>query len=384
MNKKFKLVDVVNLVHPIPTERNAEAIKKLVEGDLRSFDTWEAELSKAGQVAESDEDKAELKKNAWATLVRTKKIKHMALLKNLRNIIEQAPEVVDEACALLTDEKSIKRSLVFPFRYYTAYEQIVKLPNSAASRAVLKALNKALDISCANVPNFGGETLLVLDVSGSMTEPCNYKSEMTPAKMGAVFCAVLAKSNGCDFMVFGDRAEYARLNPLDSTMTLIESIRNQNQSTDFGTIFPKANKRYDRVIIFSDMQGWSGNDRGLAATLAAYKSRFNANPMLYSFDLKNYGTMKFPESRVIALAGFSDKIFDIMKFMESDKRALINTINAYSFNQVKEEAAVAKPMKTAPAKKAGKKMKPKAAAKVAVKASVKAKPAKKKTAAKRK
>jgi hypothetical protein len=36
--------------------------------------------------------------------------------------------------------------------------------------------------------------------------------------------------------------------------------------------------------------------------------------------------MQFPEQNVFAIAGFSEKIFDIMKLMEVDKKALINTI----------------------------------------------------------
>ncbi len=366
--KDVKLIDVVNMSHPIPTERNAAAIKQLVEGDLKSFNTWESKLSAAGQVAENEDEKADLKKDAWVNLVRGKKIKHMALLKNLRNIIEQAPEVVDEACALLTDEYQIKKSLVFPFRYLTAYIQIAKLTPSNSMRAVLKALNKALDISCANVPKFEGETLIVLDTSGSMTEPCNYKSEMTPAQMGAVFAAILAKSNDCDFMTFDKTARYVHLNALDSTITMINSIKYNGTDTCFETIFATANKRYDRVIIFSDQQGW--NDSDLNRTYSAYKKRYDANPLLYTWDLKNYGTMKFPESRVLALAGFSDKVFDIMKYVEKDKRALVNAINAYSFASAANEARSAKTAKAASVKKKVHK--------------VKEKPVAKKTAAKKK
>ena len=39
----------------------------------------------------------------------------------------------------------------------------------------------------------------------------------------------------------------------------------------------------------------------------------------YSFDLAGYGTLQIPQKDVYCLAGFSDKIFDIMKYYESDK-----------------------------------------------------------------
>jgi 60 kDa SS-A/Ro ribonucleoprotein len=85
----------------------------------------------------------------------------------LRNIIQQAPSAIDMACNLLCDESMISKSKVLPFRFATAYEEISKLGSSSDVRKVLVAINKALDISAINVPKFDGETLVVLDVSGS-------------------------------------------------------------------------------------------------------------------------------------------------------------------------------------------------------------------------
>ena len=59
------LVDVVNLVHPKATDRNREALEKLVKGELRSTHTWESKLTQAGQMVESDEDSAQRKAEAW-------------------------------------------------------------------------------------------------------------------------------------------------------------------------------------------------------------------------------------------------------------------------------------------------------------------------------
>lgn len=315
--KGFKLVDVVNLVHPTPTEKNAEAIKALVKGELKSFDTWESQLTKAGQTATSEEEKTEFKKEVWVGLVKEKKIGYFALLRNLRNIIEQAPEVIDIALETLQTEAIIKKSLVLPFRFTTAYEEIQKLNDGKIVRKVLVALNKAVDIAVNNVPVFDGETLVVLDKSGSM--------EGKPAQIGALFAAVLIKSNNSDFMCFSDNAKYVNVNPNDSTITIANSIKFASGGTNFHSIFQTANKKYDRIIILSDMQGWIG---GNAPTIEynEWKKTTNSNPFIYSFDLNSYGSMQFPEQNVFAIAGFSEKIFDVMKFMETDKKALINEI----------------------------------------------------------
>jgi 60 kDa SS-A/Ro ribonucleoprotein len=81
------------------------------------------------------------------------------------------------------------------------------------------------------------------------------------------------------------------------------------------------NKKYNWVTILSDMQGWIGDYCPVASFLAC-KNKFKVNPFIYSFDLKGYGSMQFPEPNVFALAGFSEKVFDIMKLLEQDKKAL--------------------------------------------------------------
>lgn len=317
--KGFKLIDVVNMVHPVPVEKNAEAIQALVKGELKSFDTWESELTRAGQNATSEDEKAEFKKDVWVSLVREKKIGYFALLRNLRNIIEQAPEVLPDALRMLVDESLIKKSLVLPFRFITAYEEIAKVSNGQLVRSALMALNTALDISVSNVPKFDGDTLVVLDVSGSMSGK--------PSQIGALFSAVLVKSSNADFMTFDNHAKYQNLNPMDSTITIANSILFRGGGTDFHCIFTTANKKYDRIIILSDMQGWIGYNTPVNE-YNEYKKRTGANPFIYSFDLNSHGSMQFPEQNVFCLAGFSEKVFDIMKLLEQDKKALVNTIKS--------------------------------------------------------
>lgn len=322
--KDIKLVDVVNIVHPKPTEKNREALEALIKGELKSFDTWETELTKAGQSAETDEEKAELKKDAWVKLIREKKIGYFALLRNLRNIVEQAPEIIDEAIALLKDEKLIRKSLVLPFRYSTAYGEIEKL-SGKDSRKVLGAISDALDIAVGNVPVFDGETLVVLDDSGSMGS--TGISNKSAFAIGSLFASVLVKSNNADFMMFSDDARYYSMNTRDSAMSLIDKMDKHRTSngTNFHSIFMRANRKYDRIIILSDMQGWMGHNAP-TQSFEAYKLGQKANPFIYSFDLNNYGSMQFPERNVFAIAGFSEKVFDLMKMLETDKNALINEI----------------------------------------------------------
>lgn len=323
--KDVSLVDVVNLVHPKAIEKNKIALDELINGTLKSTDTWEAKLSSAGQKSENAEEKMTLKADVWKELIESKKLPYFALLRNLRNILEQAPAMTSKACEMLVDEKSIKKSLVLPFRFVTAIQEIEKLGSSKETKQVMVAINKAVDIACNNVPKFEGETLVVLDVSSSMTTAkCGNR---TVAEIGALFSSVLVKATYADFMTFDGTARYQTLNPADSTLTVAKSIRFNGGDTQFKTIFRTANKAYDRVIILSDMQNNSigtGND-----TLGEYRNRMGCNPFVYSFDLAGNGSMQFPQSKVCFLAGFSDKVFDIMAMLEKDKNALVNTIKKY-------------------------------------------------------
>lgn len=319
--KGIKLIDVVNLVHPVPIEKNAEAMRLLTKGELKSTETWESKLTVAGQTATNEVELGEMKKDAWVSLIRERKLGYFALLKNLRNIINQAPEIITEAIAMLTDEALIKKSLVLPFRFITAFNEIKDLPISIA-RQVMVGISQAIEISLSNIPKYDGETLVVLDVSGSM--------QGKPADIGGLFAACLAKANNCDVITFDDRARYVNVNTMDSISSIMKSIPFTGGGTNFNVIFQTANKKYDRIIILSDMQGWIGYHTPSSA-YNSYKNIYKANPYIYSFDLAGHGTMQFPENKVFAIAGFSDKVFDLMKLLESDKKAMVNEIKSVKF-----------------------------------------------------
>lgn len=323
--KAVKLVDLVNLVHPTPTAGNEAALRALVDGTLKSENTWEAKLTRAGQEAKTKPEKETLKATAWAELVKEGKIGYFALLRNLRNIADQAPELTDDVIRILKDPKRIGKSMVLPFRYLTAIEAL-KADGARAHRKLIRACHDALETALANVPRFEGSTLVVLDDSGSMAWS-KTKDGRTPIQIGAIFAAVLYRSNNADLMRFSDDASYVTPYFGDSAASIAERLIKQAESagTNFHAIFQKARAAYDRIIILSDMQGWMGNYVPTEA-FRKYKERFGVTPYVYSFDLQGYGSLQLPEDKVFCLTGFSDKIFDIMKLLETDRHALIRDI----------------------------------------------------------
>ncbi len=322
-----KMVDLFNLVHPFPVGAQTEIFKKLMEGDLKSKDTWESKLTQAGKEAKTDEEKAELKSQAWAELVGTGKIGYFALLRNLRNIFQQADQSTrDMALKLLNDEPRIRKSLVLPFRYLTAYKAVEEV---AGTQGALEAICSACDICLANIPKLEGRTLVVVDTSGSMEATMSDKSTAKRVEIGFLLGAALAKAQEADFMIFASEAGYETIGPVPALFQAVAADRligKYSHGTNFHSIFSKANRAYDRIMIFSDMQGWmqgGAPDRGLAE----YRRLHSCNPFIYSFNLADYGTLMFPENKVFAIAGFSEKIFGIMGLLEQDREALIHEID---------------------------------------------------------
>jgi hypothetical protein len=312
----LSLVDAVNLLHP----PHSESLGKLVRGTLLAAETWETKLTQAGACASTEDEKSTLKAAAWTSLIRERKIGYFALLRNLRNILETAPELKAAVIQLLTDEKLVRKSLVLPFRFSTTLEALQGAA-LAGSGDVLAALSDAVDLSLANVPKFDGKTLIALDCSGSM---CG-----KPLKIGSLFAATLVKSNAAELMLFSDDAFYLPVNRRDSTLSLAQFIEGKATpaGTNFHSIFQRATQAYDRIIILSDMQGWMGHYTP-AKSFAEWKTRCGADPKVFSFDLAGYGSLQFPESKVCCLAGFSDQTMQMLHELDSDPRALIRRIEA--------------------------------------------------------
>jgi hypothetical protein len=357
-NHRVKLVDLVNIAHPRPVRSNAAALQALVAGTLRSTDTWESRLTAAGET-EREEEKVEGKAEAWLELVRSRKIGYFALLRNLRNIIQQAPEAVPEACDMLTDPHLVKEPLVLPFRFLTAAEEIRKVTSEHTQR-VLDAIDLALSISLDNVPELPGRTLIAVDVSGSM--------EGRNLKIATVFAAALRRATlrpgseqaGGDIVSFSNFAVDVPTEGVETLTELADRIQNSqpHAGTNLRAVFGERvkayqgiwsldrnevnyrevvrplDKVYDRIVILSDMEAWMGW-HAPTDLLDQYRKRTGADPHIFSFDVAGYGTLQFPERQVYALAGVSDKVFDIMKLLEQDREALIHTIGSIPLRGVK-------------------------------------------------
>lgn len=340
-NRDLSLVDIVNLVHPKPSEKMVPVFAKLMKGELKQFNTVEDKNTKAGQevaakvkAGEITAEQAvavlnEAKEDNFAELIETRKIGYLALLRNLRNILKTGAksEVIKGACDLLTDAKLIKQSLVFPHQIDLALEILLDEFGNKATPFV-KALNTAYELAIPNLTELfpHGKTAVVFDSSGSMSSSIklankNQGSEAAIAK-AALIAATLAKGIGADVYHFADKCAEIKFNPLDTVNTLKNQFLGKQGSVGYGTAFQSImrtlNGKYDRVFVISDMQGGDMLD-----------SRTYSNTHIYSVDICGYGTTMFkPGNKVYKIFGYSSDIYELIKKVEIDPKALIKEIEA--------------------------------------------------------
>lgn len=336
--KKVNMFDLINLTHP----KSTPAINDFMNGKGIVPETYETKLSAAGNVAEnlSEEDKAlaksENKAQAWTDLIQAGKLGYMALVKNLRNIFEQATEGTKRlALEQLVDEERIKGSRILPFRFLTAYNEV-----GAMDSRLSTAISKAFDIACkANVTNVTGDTLIVVDTSGSMAS-LNSRASVPNEYLGYALAGALGKAidplEKVDLMIFGTTAKYIPLDRGASGLTNALNMATKysgavGHGTNFEAIFQAINKPYKRIVILSDMQGWVGYSAP-AAPFRAYCERHKCSPVVYSWDLAGYGTTQLPTgnaNKVVPISGWmGDKVFELIDMIENNKAAsLVEEIN---------------------------------------------------------
>lgn len=346
-NKEISLVDVVNLVHPKPTPKNKKALYQLMnssEVGAPKARTWESTLS--------NKEDTRSKKAKWADLILSRKLGYLALLKNLRNILETNPDdvVLQELRKQLTNREKLIRSKVLPFRVLSAYAAVFEASDSIQRDqyyATLQTLESVCELSLDNIPNLPGKTAIVLDTSGSMwfnwwlrTDSNQLENELkakSPIMMGAYLSMLLHKKLNSDLWLFDSTVRKVRVNILDSIMTNVKLLLSTNRGGatylhKVFSAFSEYNASYDRIIVLSDMQVYG--DKQVNDTFKRYVKKLGFKPVMYTVDLKNYGNMAFPENNVVSLAGYSDKIFKFMKDYENfNPKILVKRIKEYDYKE---------------------------------------------------
>lgn len=288
------LVDLIRITHPKPTA----VINQLV---------------KTGKVEVADDEqtweKLRSAKKTWQEINAQIRLPHMALLRNLRNIIEEYATRTDTDAALseielLTEQliKGVKGGKQFPFRYFSAYKMLKSAGNEGgyceyASRRhkgkkseesqepglttqqqlvfnrlcdiFLSGLNRCVLESIECIPQMKGRVDCLSDNSGSsrggIVSEYGTVNVYEIANLSAILTAYRATQGGCVW-VFGDKLEKYEVTkkPVLEQLEEVNALGNNvGGSTETGVWlfwekFIEENVRLDNVFIYSDMQAGTG------------------------------------------------------------------------------------------------------------------------------
>lgn len=261
-SREVTLADCIKLLHP---NENVAKVRKgfysdVIEGKVKfGGDTKQVqtELSKSRN-KNSDSTVADVKQSLDSSTV-------MAIVKNLvalhRAGVLNDREAVDSICKKLTDPKQVKSSRLLPFRFYSAWKEVNKLPSSYGVKKVSDSLVKALDLSVDNLAPIEGFNAILIDTSGSMNYSVSSMSSMTAREVAILLGAICFKQGVGEVYVFANQCE--KVTGISSHSTVMDIVNTiSSYRVGGGTYLDVALKtisqdsikgaKYDNLILLSD------------------------------------------------------------------------------------------------------------------------------------
>ena len=321
--KAVKMRDLLCLCRPTPKDtEQSELFKKCLENRLEIPLTWETELSANGN-----------NKETWEKLIDSGKVGYMALLRNLRNIIQANPDNIQKVFDTLENPEKVRKSKQLPFRFLSAYKSVKDISGSK----VLDVLENAVDASIENLPKIKGSTVIAVDVSGSMRSPISAKSDVKCSDIALMLAFIANRICENAYIYAFDTGAYKLT--ISSRTGILQAVNSTpvhgggtNMSLPFRLmISEKINA--DRVIVLSDNEcncGYSWcNHKTVQALADEYRKTSGNDIWVHAVDLQGYGTQQFHGSKTNIIAGWSEKVLDFVNLAEQGENTLEKTIAEY-------------------------------------------------------
>jgi 60 kDa SS-A/Ro ribonucleoprotein len=284
-DREVKLRDVLRLVHPRPADAAQAALwKAVVTRTLPAPDTWEVALS-AGADA----------KTTFERLLREGTLGGLAFLRNLRAMLiaNVDPGLIAARCAQ-------PFAKVLPFRFITAARH---------APAYAPLLSAALLRVTATLPRLPGQTLLLVDVSGSMDAALSAKSEVTRADVAAGLAVLVREvAETCRVFTFSDDVrEVAGYQGLPLVQALLSS--QPHHGTYLARALAQLPTGADRLIVLTDEQ--SADD--LRTVQRPEPQRYLINVAPYQYGV-GYGAW-------VHIDGWSERVLEFIQALEAEAAA---------------------------------------------------------------
>ena len=269
--------------------------------------TWEQASSKYGK----------LDAKFWEAMIPNMGI--FALVRNLRNFDDAKINAgaVLKVHEKLTDPETIRKSRMFPLRFFSALVATKTLRYA-------QALEEAINVSVENVPSLSGKTLILCDLSGSMDWAISTKSEVKRLAPASIFAAALAiKAEKAELVAFSEETKVIPFRKDQSvlllTKDLVEAIPHLGTAT--WQAVKKHFKDHDRVIIVTDEQSDYSGSWGLGRRDWTDKDPSGIVPEttpIFIFNVAGYraGTMPSGKKNRYTFGGLTDAAFTAIELLE--------------------------------------------------------------------
>jgi 60 kDa SS-A/Ro ribonucleoprotein len=339
------LADIVKMVHPKPKDQNREALFGYFIGRDHNVDALPElvrnfELFKKGAPGNRGDvpdvpfqmlTALELGPREWTEIARRApwQMTRMNLNTFARHGVFRDAKMVELIANRLRDPEKVAKARVFPYQLMVAYSMATA--NANIPPQIAEALQDAMEIATANVPEFEGKVYVFPDVSGSM------QSAVTGHRKGStsvvrcvdvaalVAATVLRKNPNAEVIPFESKVVKVRLNPRDSIMTNARKLASLPAGgTNCSAPLEFLNKQRasgELVIYVSDNESWVdaphyGRFGGSATeTMKEWGHFKNRNPKarMVCIDIQPYGTVQAKErGDILNIGGFSDQVFEVI------------------------------------------------------------------------
>ncbi len=227
----------------------------------------------------------------------------------------------------LRDPEEIRRARVFPYQLMVTFT----MSDTAVPGIVKDALQDAMEIALANVPEIDGRIVVCPDVSGSMSSPVTgYRKGATSAvrciDVAALVAAAFLRANRrARVLPFEQDVVDIDLNPRDAVMTNAAKLAaigggGTNCSAPLERLAQEKAK-VDLVVFVSDNQSWvdaSAHPHQGTATMQAWNRVKLSNPQakLVCIDIQPFTTTQAKsQADILNIGGFSDQVFEVIAAM---------------------------------------------------------------------